>query len=440
MLLVLAACGRFDFDPQSRTGDAASDDAADGAPDAVGPELRATLSPAVPAPGDRFGYAVAVSGDGQTIAISAPSDDTGATDAGATYVFVRTGGTWSQQAMLQQPAPATSAFFGVALALSHDGSTLAVGADGIDSSAGAVEIYTRTGASWSHQATLEASVRDASDALGTSVALSADGNTLVAGALLEDSAATGVNGNAADNSATNAGAAYVFVHGGTTWTQDAYLKAANTDAGDEFGTVAISGDGTIVAVAALAESSASAATPADNSLPQAGAVYVFRRAASWSQVAYVKEPTPDSGAFFGDTLAFASNGAVIVAGAPGNDSIVANSGAAYAMHLVGNVATFDPQLKLPMAANNDQLGTGIAIAGNGIELLAGAIFQDDAATDSGAVERFTYAGGTWAATEQIKGDAPAVSENFGQAIATSDDGRTTALGDPVAGTTIVLFH
>ena len=67
------------------------------------------------------------------------------------------------------------------------------------------------------------------------------GDTVVVGARLEASAATGVNGNQADKTAPHAGAAYVFVRSGGVWSQQAYLKASNTAADDEFGfSVAVS--------------------------------------------------------------------------------------------------------------------------------------------------------------------------------------------------------
>ena len=130
--------------------------------------------------------------------------------------------------------------FGGAVAVS--GNTVVVGALGEFSSAtgvngdqsdnsapdsGAAYVFVRTGSTWSQQAYLKASNTDASDFFGLSVALS--GDTLVVGATLEDSSATGVNGNQSDNSALNSGAAYVFVRTGTTWSQQAYLKASNTD-------------------------------------------------------------------------------------------------------------------------------------------------------------------------------------------------------------------
>ena len=101
--------------------------------------------------------------------------------------------------------------------------------------AGAAYVFVRSGTTWSQQAYLKASNTGAGDCFGCSVAVS--GDTVVVGALGEDSNATGVNGNQSDNSAADAGAAYVFVRSGTTWSQQAYLKASNTGAGDLFGCV-----------------------------------------------------------------------------------------------------------------------------------------------------------------------------------------------------------
>jgi hypothetical protein len=143
-------------------------------------------------------------------------------------------------------------------------------------------VFVRGGTEWTQQAYLKASSTEASDFFGSSVSLS--GDTLVVGAYGEDSAATGVNGNQADNSASNAGSVYVFVRGGTTWTQQAYLKASNTGArtplgdNDNFGwSVSLSGD--TLAVGAYHEASAATGVngnQADNSANAAGAVYVFR--------------------------------------------------------------------------------------------------------------------------------------------------------------------
>ena len=124
------------------------------------------------------------------------------------------------------------------------GDTVVVGADGEASTAtgvngdqsdnsanfsGAAYVFVRDGTNWSQQAYLKASNTGGADRFGGSVAVS--GDTVVVGALGEDSNATGANGNQSDNSAGASGAAYVFVRDGTSWSQQAYLKASNTEAG-----------------------------------------------------------------------------------------------------------------------------------------------------------------------------------------------------------------
>ena len=172
----------------------------------------------------------------------------------------------------------------------------ATGVDGDESSnfaqnAGAVYIFTRRGTTWSRQAYIKASNADASDAFGQGVTLSADGSTLAVAAPFEDSAASSVGGNQADNSAGDAGAAYVFTRSDTQWDQQYYVKASNPDPGDQFGgafafenpfyhaqSVALSGDGTTLVIGSHFEDSAAITVdgePNNNSSQNSGAVYVF---------------------------------------------------------------------------------------------------------------------------------------------------------------------
>src|SRR5205823_3210346 len=130
---------------------------------------------------------------------------------------------------------------------------------------------------------------DEGDGFGNSVAVS--GDTVVVGALWESSNATGVDGDGSDNSALYSGAAYVFVRNGTTWSQQAYLKASNTGTSDGFGmSVAVSGD-TVVVGAIFEDSNATGVNgdQNDNSALISGAAYVFvRNGTTWSQQAYLK--------------------------------------------------------------------------------------------------------------------------------------------------------
>jgi hypothetical protein len=202
-------------------------------------------------------------------------------------------------------------YFGSSVALSADGNTLAVGAYREDSNAtgiggdqandsannpGAVYVFVRSdGGDWSQQAYVKASNTGAADIFGYAVALSSDGNTLAVGAYLEASNATGIDGDQADDSMDNAGAVYVFVRDTTDqWSQQAYVKASNTGESDHFGwSVALSGDGNTLAVGASGEDSNATGIggdEADDTAASSGAVYVFVRSdmGVWSQQAYVK--------------------------------------------------------------------------------------------------------------------------------------------------------
>jgi hypothetical protein len=154
--------------------------------------------------GDSFGKYVSISGDGNTVIVAAEGEDTGADNAGAAYIFTRSGTTWSQQAKIQASDAEAGDNFGKP-SISGDGNTVIVGAireDTIDTDAGAAYLFTRSGTTWSQEAKIQASDATLQDRFGNSVSISGDGNTAIAGAYTEDT--TGDN---------NAGAAYIFVAG-----------------------------------------------------------------------------------------------------------------------------------------------------------------------------------------------------------------------------------
>jgi hypothetical protein len=229
--------------------------------------------------------------------------------------------------------------FSFRLALAADGDTLAVSAIGEDSSAtgiggnqgndvpgghGAAYVFTRNAGTWTQQAYVKASNTGSSDMFGLGLALAADGNTIAVGAL-DDSNATGIGGNQCDNSARGSGAAYVFTRSAGTWTQQAYVKASNTGADDQFGmSLALAADGDTLAVGAPLEAGNAAGIGGDQFVDSAGengAVYVFTRSAGiWAQQAYVKASNTDEGDRFGWSLALANDGATLAVGAPAEAS------------------------------------------------------------------------------------------------------------------------
>ena len=181
--------------------------------------------------------------------------------------------------------------------VSASGDLVAVGAPFFDG--GRVSVFRRAGPTWELEAVLSGEETEEMDAFGSSVSL--DGDTLIVGAFGEDGSSAGVNGDETDNDAEQSGAAYVFVREGTTWTQQAYLKASNGETLDFFG-ISVAVDGDTAVVGALAEASAATGVNGDqenNDAEAAGAVYVFvRDGAAWTQQAYLKASNTEAGDFF----------------------------------------------------------------------------------------------------------------------------------------------
>lgn len=423
-------------------------------------------------PGD-FGSAVALSTDGKTLAVGAPSErskstgingdeaDAGAQDAGAVYVFTRqsTAAAWSQQAYVKasntqvfaRPITPVGPRFGASLALSADGSTLAVGAPDERSNArgvngdqtntdtpgaGAAYVFTRAGNTWSQQAYVKASNTLPKGAFGTdiisannvlrrhhfgaSVALSADGSLLAVGSPGEDSNATGVNGNQDDHSRWKAGAVYTYVRSGSTWAHQAYLKA---HAGDEvhFGnSVSLSGDGATLAVGA----------PYDYGNPGSGqrsdgAAYVFTHSGNdWSQQAYLKISDAGVGGKFGDSVAVSADG----------NTLAARGEVGFVVLFTRTGAAWNEQARVTGKSSS------MALSGDGSTLIVG--WTDDAssatgingsennstAVQAGGVRLYQRSGAAWSQRTYLKASNAEADDRFGSSVALSGDGTTLAAG------------
>ena len=181
--------------------------------------------------GDSFGVAVAVGGD--TAVVGSSQKKVGAnTQQGQAYVYLRAGTTWTEQQKLIAANGATGDLFGAAVAISGD--TALIGAPekkvGANAAQGQVYVYLRTGTAWSEQQQLIAADGSSPDHFGGAVGLS--GNTAVVGAL---------NKKVGNN--TNQGQVYVYLRTGTAWAEQQKLTAADGVINDNFGAaVAVSGD------------------------------------------------------------------------------------------------------------------------------------------------------------------------------------------------------
>lgn len=463
-------------------------------------------------PNDRFGYKVALSDDGNTLAVSAlledsissgvncnqdnyerrvynSSDPTQSTyeaqdyNSGAVYVFTRADKAWTQDAYVKSIYHATELRFGETLALSGDGKTLAIGAtsdslatsgviayqassqpecivyypsstsssvssSSVSSSSlsssstsstsstssykggtasGSVQILVRKENGWMQQALLKNSNAEEGDAFGASIALSTDGNTIVVGAIGEDSQAKGVNGDQADNSCyypeadpndatkpiyvldpackdayferygLNNGAAYVFTRANAVWTQEAYLKPATTFFTTLFGSsVDLSGDGNTLVIGAKGDTTDSVDSSNRDTIDKAkvqevakqlgsGSAYVFGRSGTtWSQQAYLKPSTITIAGEFGGDVSVSNDGNTIAVGSyreasnskgvngDQGDASAEGAGAVFVFTRNNSVWTQQSYVKASNTDKNDRFGLSVDLSGDGKTLAVGA--------------------------------------------------------------------
>lgn len=413
-----------------------------------------------------FGRGLAVSDDGDTLAIGAFGEHADS----PVHVFSRDDSGWSQQAIVTASNGDAFDLFGGSLSLSADGTTLAVGAHDEDSNAtgidgdetnndasesGAVYVFSRADSAWSQQAYIKASNTQADDTFGRTVSLSADGATLAVGAIGEGSSATGIDGDQVNNEADSSGAVYVFHRDGLNWSQQAYIKASNTQLSDSFGwSAALSADGLTLAVGAFGEDSSATGIDGDqlnDDSGESGAVYVFSHFGAWSQQAYIKASNTEAGDQFGRAVALSGDGAVLAVGAIGESSNAAglggdqtnndanDSGAAYVFGRDNSSWTQQAYIKASNPGSTDLFGWNLSVAADGTTLAVGAFREsseatgiggdqfNNAAVASGAVYLFSRSLSEWGQQAYLKAPNTNMADGFGSSVAMSADGSTLAV-------------
>ncbi|MFN3454356.1 MAG: FG-GAP repeat protein, partial [Pseudobdellovibrio sp.] len=437
---------------------------------------------------DMFGQSIALSKN--TLAVGAIGEDSNQTvitngqsasgdnslyNSGAVYIYLRNGVSWTQQAYIKPTNADYNDMFGYSVALDQD--TLAVGAiyedanqttitngsaanaDNSLTDSGAVYVYKRTGTSWSPQAYIKAANAGTTDQFGTAISL--EGNTLVVGAIYEDSNQTTItNGEVVteNNSAANSGAVYVYKRIGNIWAQEAYIKAGNADSTDYFGSALSLSQDTLAVGAYFEDSNQTTITNSNvishnNSATNAGAVYVYKRTGNnWAQEAYIKASNANTSDSFGyslslfqDTLAvgayledsnqtFITNGSM----AASVDNSLTDSGAVYVYKRTGNTWEQEAYIKASNAGSTDYFGQSVSIHKD--VLAVGAIYEDssentvvdpnvilsnNSLTNSGAVYLYQRVGSNWVPYSIIKAGNSKVDLQFGQNVAV--DGTTVII-------------
>jgi hypothetical protein len=313
---------------------------------------------------DRFGWAVAVSGD--TAVIGAHQNDDAGLNSGSAYVFVRdAGGTWSEQAKLTASDAAANDWFSY-YAVWIDGDTAVIGAIN-NEPGGAAYVFTRdAGGTWSEQAKLTASDAAFGDWFGSFVSI--DGDTAVIGA------------HANDDHGSGSGSVYVFTRdAGGTWTEQAKLTASDAAASDWFGYwVSVSGDTTVIG----------AYQNADAGL-RSGSAYVFTRdgGGTWTEQAKLTASDAAENDQYSRS-AVSVDGDTIVIGARYDDDGGTNTGSVYVYTRdAGGVWREQTKLHPADAFIGDSFGSSVWLDGNTV--VSGAIADDDRGTSSGSAYIFT---------------------------------------------------
>jgi hypothetical protein len=347
----------------------------------------AKMAPFDAEPFDQFGFAVALSGD--TTVVGAPYSGGTSGDLGSAHVFVRSGTSWPQQQRLLPPVGASGDNFANAVAVSGD--TLVVGMasnDDLGVNAGAAYVFVRAGTSWSLQQRLTASDASPSASFGWDVSIF--GDTVVVAAVRD---------------ATDRSALYVFTRSGTIWSEQQKLVTSDGSPGDYgFARVAVS-DNTVVL----------GTPPTPGSGSSAGSAYVFERSGTvWSERQKLQASDAASVAGFGYSVSV--SGDTIAVGAADDP------GSAYVF--VRNGTSWSELQKLVASDSKPQSGFGSSVSVSGGTLVVGARRDSNQrGSRAGAAYVFVRSGSNWTERQKLVAldQADPLGDQFGEAVAVSGD-------------------
>jgi FG-GAP repeat/PKD domain/Chaperone of endosialidase len=344
------------------------------------------------AAGDLFGHTVSL--DGDTAIVGAYTEDnSGGSNAGSAYVFVRSGGTWTQQQKLTASDAAPGYNFGFSVSVSGD--TVVVGSISVNNSsgqhAGAAYVFTRTAGVWTQQQRIQPVDAQLNDGFGYSVSVS--GDTVV------------ISSAADDDGADAAGSAYVFTRSGGVWTQQQKLVASDPSTANFGHSMSMNGD-TIV-IGAWAKNNGT------------GAAYVFvKMGATWIQQQKLTAADPVSGNSFGWSVSVSDDTTAI--GAIASDDAGNDSGSTYIFTRSAGVWTQRQKIQASDAGADDLFGLSVSM--NGDMLVVSAAFDNNGSgVDAGSIYIFTKTGGVWTQQQKLTASDAAAGDEFGFSLSLSGD-------------------
>ena len=348
------------------------------------------------------GTSVAVSADGNTVIVGAPSDNN---NIGCAWIYVRNGTSWTQQGgKLVGSGALGLARQGTSVAISADGNSVAIGGPLDYLSAGAVWVFRRMGTTWSQQGNkLTGSGATGNAQLGTSLSMSADGNSLAAGGI-------------ADN--TFSGAVWVFARAGSNWAQQGGKLVGS-------GAVGSARQGCSVALSSDGKYLVSGGYNDDN---KRGAIWIYEKTGSgWIQQGNKLAGASSANAFQGYSVAVSANGNTVLSGGP-NDALN-NTGAAWVFVKNGN--TWIPQGDKLLGTgwiNPSRQGGAVALSADGNTAVLGG-FGDN--NGIGALWTFKRNGTVWTQSgAKIAASGVTGQARQGTALGISSNGSTAVVGGP----------
>jgi len=374
-----------------------------------------------PTSGDNFSCRVSISSDGSYAIAGARGVSDVLGNAGAAYIFSRSGSTWTFQQKITAPDAAQSDQFGYSVSISSDGSYTLVGARNENDRAGSAYIFSRSGSTWTFQSKLTAPDAESDDRLGWSVSISSDGSYAIAGAF-EDS-----------DVENKVGSAYIWVRSGTTWSFQQKITSPDPLRRARFGSgVSISSDGSYALVGAYTEEG-----PAGPPQPNYGSAYIFSRSGtSWTFQSKITAPDRSAQDKFGYSVSISGDGSYALAGAERGEGPAGppqpDYGAAYIFSRSGTTWTYQSKITAPDAVSQDRFGYAVSISGDGSHALVGAYRDDGPAgppqPDYGSAYIFSRSGTSWTYQSKITAPDAATDDSFGYSVSISGDGSYALVG------------
>ena len=362
--------------------------------------------------GDRSGVAVSLSADGNTLAIGAPGNNNrNGNDSGYVRVFRNDNGTWTQIGN-DIEGEAEEDGSGSSVSLSTDGNTIAIGASGNDDNgdnSGHVRVYRNDDGTWT-QIGSDIDGEASGDRSGFSISLSADGNMIAIGAVGNDSNDS-IGGNG-----SNRGHVRVFRNDNGSWTQVG--RDINGEVIFDFsGRSSLSADGNTLAIGASGN---------DRNGIDSGHTRVFRNDnGTWTQIGSDIDGKA-AGDRSGSAISLSADGNILAIGARNNDDNGDSSGHVR-VYRNDNGIWVQIGSDINGEAAMDSFGSSVSLSADGSTLAIGATRHDGNETDSGHVRIFRNDNGTWTQIgSDIEGEA--INDNLGRSVSLSADGNTLAVG------------